>query len=181
MPSPFDRPMIIPAGGIQNAARFAPTIPAEPSDDAIRHSYLGTPIYANLIFEADEDTPENAPLVLDTVLMEVNIPKNVVLTPISGRDGTVKEYINRSDYEITIHGIIVSPYANVFPKEEVTALRNLLDLPKALAVSSSFLQIFSVHSIVVMFARVGERMGSRNEVPFTINALEDKPIELREI
>lgn len=174
-------PLILPSGGIQNVARFLPNIPGEPSDDPIGTSYLGTPVYSNLIFEADADTPENRAMVIDTVLMEVDIIKNVVMTPIAGRDGTVKEYINRGDYEITIQGVISSPMANVFPKDDVTALRNLLDLPKSLAVSSSFLQIFSIHSIVVLHAKIAEQMGTRNEVAFFINAVSDEPIELREI
>lgn len=172
--------MIIPPGGLQNITRFLPNLPGEQADDPIGTTYLGTPVYSNLIFEANSDTPENRALVLDTVLMEVDIIKNVVMTQIPGRDGTVKEYINRGDYEILIQGVIVSPYARVFPKDEVTALRNLLDLPTSLSVSSSFLQIFSVHNIVVLHAKVAEKMGSRNEVPFFINAVSDEPIELKE-
>lgn len=173
--------MIIPVVGLQNIARFLPEIAGDPSDAPISTTYLGTPVYSNLIFEADPDTPENASLTIDTVLMEVDIIKNVVMTPISGRKGTVKEYISLGDYEILIQGAIVSPYPNVFPKDDVTALRNLLELPKALAIASGFLQIFSVHNIVVLHAKISEKMGSRNEVPFFINAVSDEPIELREL
>lgn len=174
-------PFIIPAGGIQNVTRFIPQITEDPSDDPIGQTYLGTPVYANLIFEADPDTAENAPLVLDTVLMAVDIVKNLVITPIAGRDDSVIEYINRGNYEVMIQGLIVSEFPNVFPRDQVTALRNLLDLPKSIAVSSSFLQIFSIHNLAILHARVEERMGSRNEVGFSINAISDKPIELREL
>jgi len=178
---PREPPFIIPAGGIQNVARFLPSLPADPTDDTIATSYLGTPIYANLIFNADPDTPENADLVLDTVLMQVDIPKNVIMTPISGRDGTVKEYINRGDYEIMIEGKIVSPFPYVYPKDLAIALNNLLNLPKSLEVSSSFLQIFSIHNIVVLRARIMEQYATRNEIPFLITAVSDDPIELREL
>jgi len=175
-------PMIIPSGGIQNLTPRLMNIGTfDPSDDPIATSYLGTPIYSNIIFEADPDTPENADLRLDTVLFEVNMPRIVVMTPISGRNGTVKEYISNGDYQILISGMIVSQYPNVFPKEEITALRNLVELPKSLAVASSFLQIFSVHNIVVLESRFSEVMGSRNQIAFTLNCVSDQPIEVREL
>lgn len=176
----FDRPMYLPPSP-QWGTIFVPNIPdSEPRDQPIATSYLGTPILSNLVFMADADTPENQDLVINTVLFEVDIVKNVVMTPLTGRDGTVKEYINRDDYQILIQGMIVSEYAEVFPRDEVTALNNLFNLPKSLAIASEFLQIFPIHNIVILHAKIAQQMGYRNQVPFFITAVSDVPIELKE-
>ena len=154
-------------------------ITPDPSDNAIKTSYLGTPIYSNLIFDAEPDTPENESLEFDTVLMEVSMSKNIVKTPIQGRNGTVKEYISDGDYLVAIRGEIVSEYPNVYPKDIVNALINLCQVKHQLAVSSFFLQLFSVSSIVIERYTISEKLGSRNSVPFSIEAYSDEPIELQ--
>jgi hypothetical protein len=178
--------MILPSGGLQNVSRFFPPLPGEQIDPIIGVTYLGTPVYSNLIFNSrpnpntQEPNARTPDLVLDTVLMEVNMEKNVVRTPIQGRNGTVKEYISMGDYEIFIQGVIVSPEAQVVPKDTVNALRDLLELPSSLEVSSDFLQIFSVHNIVVLGYNIGQIMGSHNQIGFSIRAVSDQPIEVRE-
>lgn len=180
-------PMVIPAGGIQNISRFFPQIPGEDVDPQIGLTYLGTPVYSNLIFNsrANPDTQDpdarTPDLILDTVIMEINMEKNVIRTSIQGRNGTVKEYISMGDYEIFIQGIIVAEQAQVSPKDIVKALKDLLEVPDSLEVSSDFLQIFSIHNIVVLGYTIGQIMGSHNQIPFTIRAVSDQPIEVREV
>ncbi len=151
----------------------------DPIDEVIRTTYLGTPVFSNLIFDAEPDTPENFALEIDTVLMTVDMTKNVVKTPLQGRDGTVKEYISDGDYLIDIRGEIVSEQPNVYPKDLVTRLVNLCRVKHQLNVSSFFLQLFSVSAIVVEKFNVEEKLGSRNSVPFSIQASSDTPIELQ--
>lgn len=171
----------LPLTGIQivTPLLFNLVIPREASDTEIKKSYLGTPVFSNLVFNADSDTPENTAIVIDTVLMAVTQTKNIVKTFVSGRNGSVKEYIAMGDYEIEIMGAIVSEQANVYPKELAIALKNVLELPKEIAVSSNFLQMFSISSIVVERFRIEEKMGSRNEIPFSIYAISDTPFEIK--
>lgn len=171
----------LPQPGIQivTPLLYGAIIPREVSDPEQKKSYLGTPIYSNLIFNADSETPENQSIIIDTVLMAMVQNKIVVKTMVSGRPGTVKEYISLGDYEIEIAGVIVSEQANVFPRDQVIALENLLKLGKEIAVSSNFLQLFSIHSIVVERYRIEEKLGTRNEVPFSIFATSDAPFEIK--
>ena len=178
-------------------------ITPEPTDDQIAQSYLGTPVYSNLEFlkvsgtsrdnSIDVNGQDNGAEVMlrvDTVIIEVMQTKNIVITPIQGQVtggqnengklkifSTVKEYISGGDYMINISGMIVSQYPNVFPHEEVVLLQELLNLPKAIPVASKFFDLFSISNIVVESFTVAEKMGSRNEVPFQIQALSDEPIE----
>lgn len=154
-------------------------ITEDATDQVIKTSYLGTPVFSNLIFDAEPDTPENFALEIDTVLMTVSMTKNIVKTPLQGRDGTVKEYISDGDYMVDIRGEIVSEQPNVYPKDLVARLVNLCRVKHQLNVSSFFLQLFSVSAIVIDDYEVAEKLGSRNSVPFSIRASSDTPIELQ--
>lgn len=163
------------------AKNFLPPVLPDPSDPEIATTYLGTPVYSNLVFLADPDTRENKDLVFNSVLLTVDQEPLIAETVITGRRGRVREYINLDDYGIFIEGVINSPYPLVFPKEELTAFKNLIELPKALEVASSYLQIFSIHSIVVKRVRFAEMAGTRNQVAFQMFASSDEPIDLNDI
>lgn len=164
------------------AAQFgglvAPLIEEE-SDPVISRTYLGTPVYSNLIFSANPNTPENEDLILNTVIMVIQRRKNIVKTELQGRDGTVKEYINKGDYQVLIRGEIVSELPLVFPVDLVTALRNVLDLPSTIEVAGNFLSVFDVDTLVIETYEIGEKAGFRGSVPFRIQAISDDPIELQ--
>lgn len=163
----------------------------DPSDESSYVSYLGTPVWSPLEFLKTSGTSlDNSRgvgeangnsevfLRVDTTLITVSQPKIIVKTPIAGRNGTVKEYISDDDFMIEIAGAIVSPYPNVFPREEVSLLLELLSLPKQIPIACEFLQLFGIDSIVVEDKRVSQRMGSRNEVPFSIYAISDLAEEI---
>lgn len=149
----------------------------DPEDNPIAVSYLGTPVYSNLVFLPTSDISDR--LRIDTVLMEVDQTKNIVKTDIQGRNGTVKEYISDGDYMVTIRGVIVSPYPNVFPREDIDLLIKYCQVTEQLPVSSFFLDLFGITDIVIDRYKISEKLGSRNEVPFEIMALSDYPIEFQ--
>lgn len=167
-------------------------IEPEPVDEVDYYSYLGTPVYSPLEFlktsgtsadnsrgVGERDGNSDVLLRIDTALITVELPKNIVKTQIQGRNGTVKEYIGEDDFQIHITGIIVSPYPSVYPRDEVNMLTELCRLPKQIPVASEFLQFFGIDSIVVEHFRIGQRMGSRNEVPFDVYAISDMAEELQ--
>lgn len=154
-------------------------------------SYLGTPVYSPLEFLKTSGTSldnslgvgeakgnSDVFLRVDTVLFVVSQSKNIVKTPIMGRNGTVKEYISEGDYMIDIRGVIVGQYPEIFPRDEVRLLNELLSLPKAIPVACEFLQIFGIDSLVVEGFTIAQKLGSRNEVPFEIQALSDLAEEI---
>lgn len=161
-------------------------IQAEPFDEANFTSYLGTPVWSPLEFlkvsgtSLDNSRDVGAQngnsqtlLRVDTVLITVTQTRNIVKTPIQGRNGTVKEYISEGDYEINVKGVIISPYPMVYPREEVQLLIELLSLNKQIPVANDFLQLFSIDSIVIETKDIAQKLGSRNEVPFEFNAVSD--------
>jgi hypothetical protein len=147
----------------------------DPYDEPDFVSMLGTPVYSNFVLLPAGDIQDA--LRIDTVIMTVDQTKNIVKTPIQGRNGTVKEYISDGDFMVSIQGVLISPYPLVFPKEDIDLFVKYCKLNEQLPVASFFLELFGITDIVIEHYKVGEKLGSRNEVPFQIDALSDKAIE----
>lgn len=158
-------------------------------------SYLGTPVFANLVFIPgsyvdnkgnevsygeilkNDETAEN--FQVNTVLIDVSQSKQIIKTNIQGVAGTVKEYISKGDYQITIRGALVSESAQRYPQEQVQQLREYLEVEAAVGVASRFLNdIFNVDEIVVEGFRFPQQEGYQNVQLFEITAISDEPVEL---
>ena len=148
---------------------------------------FGTPVFSNLEikpFSYDTLDGENIQIangiIIDTVLFTVTQTKNIVKTPIQGRNGTVKEYVSDGDYLIEISGAIVSP-DRTYPQTEVNELIQILKAPLAIpadSLISEFLNWFDIHSIVVESYDIPQTEGTRNQQEFRISAVSDIPVEL---
>lgn len=163
----------------------------DPEDEPIGTSYLGTPVYSGLKFlntfdviqagtvkKPADNTP---PLFLETVLIDVEQTKNIVKTTIPGQirtkgiAGTIKEYISDDDYKVNVKGAIVSRYPLKYPQEDISILLQYLKANIPLPVYSPFLESFGIFDIVITRYQIAEKLGSRNEVPFQIEAISDAP------
>lgn len=89
-------------------------------------------------------------------LIMISQPKNIVTTPMQGRNGTVKEYIADDDYQISLQAAVDNYLGNEltderfdYPKTKVKELIEILKLPLELIVLSEFLAMFNVNSVVV--------------------------------
>lgn len=134
-------------------------------------SPLGNLVYSNLILEGT--------LKINDCLLTVAQMKNVVVTPISGRNGTIKEYINKGDYEIRAQGQIVADFGNFFPTAKIREFRRICELEREVVVSSAFLNHFNITNVVIMDFVINERFATRNSVPFDLVMLSDEPIEIK--
>lgn len=164
---------------------FNRTIPQSATPDPIlRRSSLGTPVYADVVFEAGSYEDDNGQvqsfeqLRYDTVLLSVSQTKKIVQTEIQGRSGSVKEYIGDSDYMITLNGIITGTHLR-HPKDEIAALKKMLDAKVPIAISCPYLQNLGITDIVVQSYFFGQSEGGYAYQAFTIEMLSDTPVELR--
>jgi len=114
---------------------------------------------------------------IETVLFNVSQTKNIITTPIAGRNGTVKEYISDGDFNINIKGVLTAPNG-VYPKNEVDNLINILRAPQSIKISSWFLSMFGIYDAVVSDFNIVQIEGSQSYQPFQINLMSDEPIEL---
>lgn len=199
------------AQGIPEGAEkdFEVLDPQQEEADAI--SYLGTPILDPFTFNGsnffelddikgqnpipfpDEKGADGLGLTIPNVIIEVNQSKNIITTPIQGRDGTVKEFISRGDYVITLSGIIngkmdeetgeVRDIGNVYPEDDVNKLITICEVPDSLDVTSTFLGMFLKEDsrVVITDYNIPQQVGVRNFQTFQINMLSDTPINLNEL
>lgn len=161
-------------------------------DKALYYSELGTPVLSDITLGDRVNGANNTwmdsagversfePVTMAAVLLTVAQQKKIVSTEIQGRDGTVKEYIGLGDFEIAINGIITGKNG-VHPREVVRQLKNVLDAPVAIVVSSWYLQNLDVHNVVVSSYEIGQEEGGYSYQKFTIRCLSDAPFELKVI
>jgi hypothetical protein len=121
-----------------------------------------------------------ASVELGTVLVDVQLSKNIVTTAINGLNGTVKEFISDGDYEVSLRGALVSKGYD-FPLADFKKLNEVLKAPVSLQVTSEFLALFPIHNLVVKGYTLPQTEGSSNSQLFEINALSDNPVELIKI
>lgn len=160
------------------------TIVPEESDTPVATSFLGTPIFSNIeikagkYFNNDGKEIEYEGMTIDTVLFDVSQEKLIVKTEVSGRNGTVKEYISDGDYDITIRGVLVDRSPNKYPYDQVNALLEICKAQASISAASVFLQQFSIHSLVIESYNFPQREGFYNTQPFEIQCVSDEPVEL---
>lgn len=165
---------------------FSRNVPRQsPSRDAkIGTSPLGTPIQSNIIFQAGEYVDDNDEtqtwdeLTYAAALITVTQTKKIVKTEIAGKNGTVKEYIGLDDYVVQVQGIITGANG-VHPKDEVAALKRMLDAPVPIPVSCAYLQNLGIMNLVVESYDIGQQEGGYSYQQFTITFVDDIPTELR--
>lgn len=154
-------------------------------DPELYKSALGTPVVIDLTFKSVTYTDFNKnrqvttdELTLVTVLCTVSRPSIIVKTQINQRNGTVKEYITKDDFQVTINGIIVGTNGR-YPEEEVLALRRIADAPVPIPVVSRFLNGMEIYNLVFEDCPMPQTAGGISKQDFTINAISDEPLELQ--
>lgn len=141
-------------------------------------SLLGTPIFSYITL-TDPNSRQDT-ITVYSCLMEVTMDRNIVVTNIQGRNGSVKEYISDSDYNVVIRGAIVSGFNNVYPVGPIELLtKKLLTLNTSLEVVSPFLSHFDIHNLVVTGYAFPQREGYNDMQVFEIRALSDDPVNIR--
>lgn len=135
---------------------------------------------------------ERYSLLFREVIISVTQERNIVTTPLQGRDGTIKEYISNGDYGITLD-IALTDYEGEpseqadeefllpkqdYPLSQLETLRKLLTTPEAVEVESDFLYAFGIKSAVVTsFSLQQETHSNRQSVQ--IQMLSDEPYEIK--
>lgn len=116
---------------------------------------------------------------LNDCVITVQQSKNIIKTPIQGRNGTVKEYISDGDYQVTLKGRISSNQPEVFPSSEVSNLVNLLQVPDALDIESEYLrECYGVTVLVVESYNMQRKEGMSSEQEYEIKGVSHQPVEL---
>ena len=138
-------------------------------------SLLGTPVFSDMLLKNGVDE-----IYIDAALFEVSKQKNIVVTKVTGRNTSVKEYINSDDYSITVRGVLHTFKTGNYPEGDMNALISILESNIALDIICPFLRMFGIFNIVITDYNFPQRAGFENTQQFTFNALSDEPIQLLE-
>lgn len=116
-------------------------------------------------------------LVVNDVTVSVSMQKEVVKTALVGRSGTIKEYITDGDYQLSMSVGIVAVddegrIIDRYPERAVAQLREIMERPEALEVSSAYLDLFGIRHIVVTGFSAKQMTHSNRQV-IEITALSD--------
>jgi hypothetical protein len=154
-------------------------------DQAIATSYLGTPIYSNLqINNGQFQDPATGEIIkysglrVDSALFVVNGDKNIVMTEIQGRDGSIKELVSNKDYQVQISGYLISNQINVAPIAEKNTLIKICNAKSSVEVVSSFLNDFGIFNLVIQSFQIEEIQGKRSIIGFSLSCVSDLPYDL---
>ena len=176
----------LPAGGEQQGvAGFYPTPDNMGQSFDGRTNMFGLPVFVAVNFGAvggNATRRDFYGLTLLDPLVSVDEPFNIITTPITGRKGTVKEYIGKDDYAVTIRGILATSITVenrfAYPLAEVQEMEQLANLGVAVPVSGWLQDVYGINSLVIRNARYESLNGFVNLQAFELECLSDDPIEL---
>lgn len=123
-------------------------------------------------YEGEEFKLPNEPL------LQLGLSKTIVETPTVGkyRKGTVKEYINTEDWQVTIRGVCVdAENKDRYPAEQVDTLNKLFEINEAVdVVSNKFLAFFGIEKLVLKEIELEEMAGQQSLQKYKIQAVSDQ-------
>lgn len=157
----------------------------EEGRDGVANSAFGLPVFdivtlMDLKYESlDRKQISVSAMNLGVALCDVSQSKNIITTPIQGRNGTIKEYISDGDYVINIKGVITIDAQDYYPEQEVKQLKQFLDAPVSLKVASSYLNRLGINEVVVKDYTLNQSEGMRNVQYFELSCLSETPFEIK--
>lgn len=111
-------------------------------------------------------------------LISLSLSKTIVETATVGkkRRGSVLEYINTENYQITIKVLCVNQdNPEEYPSDQVQLMNEMFAINDALdVVSNPFFEMFGIRKIVLKDKAVDEMKGSQGLQGFTFNAIENQ-------
>lgn len=111
-------------------------------------------------------------------LIKISRSKNIILTKVQGRDLTRKEFLSNGDYNISISGMIVSPYPDVYPTSEVSTLRTILEHNDLVYIKSPLLNIFEIGTMLITNYNIPQKSGYLNVQEYSFAGVFENPLEV---
>jgi len=144
------------------------------SKDYGTSSFLpGMPLFQPLLFKGEEGQDD---LLLESAVLEVSQQKNIVVTPVQGRDNAVKEFINGGDWNLNVSGIICAK-EHRYPLDEVIEFERFIQRKATIQVVHELLNAIGVYEIVIL-SHTLSKTPHINCQAYSFTAVSDEPTEL---
>lgn len=150
-----------------------------------KKSVFGMPIWDTLTFKglSYEDfqgqTVNLGDFTVDIALFEVYNPRHIIITPITGRNGDIKEYMSDGDYIIKINGSLINPTPNTPPEQLLRGLNAFCKAQVEIEVTNTFLSYLDIFYIVIMEPKFTQRRGERNIIDYELDCRSEVPFQLK--
>ncbi len=169
------------AGETSNSNNF--TVSEIEVDDMDQPGLLGKLVFDNIVFESVTWTEDNEERQADGIklydaIVNISLNNEIVRTKVTGRKGTIKEFISNDDYNISIQALLVNTKRGKAPEAEVRAANRLLSAPVAVDVVSKFLEWMGIYQIAITNVKVSTVPGFVNFKAIEIQALSNLPIDI---
>ena len=124
-------------------------------------------------------------------VLEITRAKNIVKTPLQGRNGTVKEFISMDDWHLHFKGFIINPNSNELPHELTAKMLSVFEINRHLTFNSEAFRRWAemrmkvptedaaCSVIVIDDVKLPAMDGFENVQPFEIMAVSDNPVEIQ--
>lgn len=115
---------------------------------------------------------KNIPDFIDgSAIMNTSSKKNVVLTTVTGRDTTRKEYISGGDVNINVSGSISSNFPDVFPVEELNQFIYYMEYGGVLEAEHLALLPHGIKHILILDYKIDYKQGFMNTADYSFSAV----------
>jgi hypothetical protein len=116
---------------------------------------------------------------LPNALISITPKKKIIETELTGRKGSVNEFINIMNYDIKIRGIIVDR-ENPFPENGIMQLQEMWELNESITLQSALTDIFlqADDSVVIKSMNLPEMKGIENAQAYEIQLISDQDFDL---
>ncbi|MDR1544845.1 MAG: DUF6046 domain-containing protein [Prevotellaceae bacterium] len=126
---------------------------------------------------ADDVYPErgnDSEIIFTGAKINVQKQNKVVQTELINRAGTVKEFIQEQDYNVSITGQLFAENSNFFPYDELDLLNMILTTSTHIKVASRYLSLFGVNKLVLKSANFDQNnLQYFNVMPFSLSFVSD--------
>lgn len=135
---------------------------------------LGLPIFQRIYFDDKGDLLE-----LTDALVDVSLHRIIIKTQINGMDGTIKEFISNSDYDVTIRGFLIGSNPYKAPEKEIRKFRKYFtDKKKQLSVTGKIFDLLGIDKLVVEEWSLPQLPTYINIRPFELKCVSDLGYEV---
>jgi len=115
----------------------------------------------------------------DEPLVTVSGGNHIIRTKVTGLPGTVKEYVSQDDYTISIKGFLINADGDEYPESLVRQVREICEAKIHQTVINKLLTLFNINYLVIERYDFPAIEGYQNIQPFSIEAVSDRPVELK--
>jgi len=106
-----------------------------------------------------------------TAIVAPNSKKNILVTKVSGRDYSRKEFISNGDIEFSVSGRLNSNIADVYPENEVKKFKHIMDYKGLIEVNNQVLNTLGVEKILVLDWDISPQKGYKNMLEYSFHGI----------